>query len=424
MKPLRIDLYGNFGAGNLGNECTLQAVIEKILQRRPDAQLRSLCTDPEDVWRRHGISALRASMRGAAESSPFEPKSNQSAAPAPIRRPAGPIGKLLRFAFRRLPLEFVHWARMLRAIGKTDMLIVAGTGIVADYMCGPLGWPYDMFKLSLLAKLCRVKLVFLSVGVGPIDHPLSRWFIKTSLRFASFRSYRDEASRRCLAGIGFGTDRDSVYPDVVFGLSGGQPRSNGVREDRRRVVGLGLKDYSGVVGQLETAEYRRYLDTMTAFVSWLYEHDFSVRLLIGDFQYDSRVIDDFVDLLRSRNLSVDPSRLVSEPARSVDELLAQLAQTDVVISARYHNLVMAMVLDKPVMALSDHAKLDSLLTDLGLAQYLVPLENLRAEELIARFERLDAEAERLRSHIGERLGNYRRALDAQYALLLPEPAVR
>ena len=32
MKPQRICFYGNFGAGNLGNEATLQAVIEQVLR--------------------------------------------------------------------------------------------------------------------------------------------------------------------------------------------------------------------------------------------------------------------------------------------------------------------------------------------------------------------------------------------------------
>jgi polysaccharide pyruvyl transferase WcaK-like protein len=418
MKPLRISLYGHFGAGNLGNECTLQAVIEAILQRRPDAQLQCLCTYPEDVRQRHRIPALHSSMRGAAESSPFEPRTNQTSAAVPAP-PAGPAGKLKRL--RRLSLEFIHWVRMLRAIWRTEMLIVAGTGIVADYMCGPLGWPYDIFKLSILAKLCRVKLVFLSVGAGPITHPLSRWFIKTSLRLADYRSYRDEASRRYLAGIGFSNDRDAVYPDVVFGLYGRHLVSKGVRADRRRVVGLGLKDYSGVMGQLDRPEYRRYLDTMAALVSWLCEHDFSVRILIGDFQFDSRVREEFVDILRSRNLPAEPSRLIVEPALTVDELLRQMAETDIVISPRYHNLVLAMILDKPVMALSDHAKLDSLLTDVGLAQYLMPLDNLRSEDLSARFEQLNGDAERVRSYIRKRLENYSRALDEQYALLLAEP---
>ena len=419
MKPLRITLYGHFGAGNLGNECTLQAVIEAILKLRPNAELQCLCTYPEDVKQRHRIPALRSSTEGAAEPSQLKPRTNQVAAAVPVRRPAWLAGKLKRL--RRLRLEFIHWAKLLRAMWRTDMLIVAGTGIVADYMCGPLGWPYDIFKLSMLAKLCRVKFVFLNVGVGPITHPLSRWFIKTSLRLADYRSYRDEASRRYLTGIGFSRDRDVVRPDVVFGLCERHLVSKNVGVNRRRVVGLGLKDYSDVLGRLDRPEYRRYLDTMAAFVSWLYEHDFSVRILMGDFQFDSRVMEEFVNLLRSRNLPAESSRLIAEPALTVDELLRQMTETDVVISPRYHNLVLAMILDKPVMALSDHAKLDSLLTELGLAQYLMPLENLRIEDLSFRFEQLDGEAEQLRSYIRERLQNYRRALDEQYALLFAEP---
>ena len=191
--------------------------------------------------------------------------------------------EIVRIAFRRVPLELVHWGKSLRAVRRMDILIVAGTGIVADYMTGPLGWPYDIFKFSTLAALCRVKLVFLSVGVGPIHHPLSRWFLKRGLALADHRSYRDEASRQYLERIGFGTDRDLVCPDVVFGLSPSNLFS-GVRPGQRRVVGLGLKDY-GTSERLEPTAFQKYLDTMAAFVSWLQERGYSVRLLIGDFQY-------------------------------------------------------------------------------------------------------------------------------------------
>lgn len=416
MKPLRISLFGHFGAGNLGNECTLQAVIERIVQLRPDAELQCICTYPEDVRQRHGIAALRCSTEGEAESFSFQPRTNKATSASTGENQATRAVKLRRF--RRLYLELIHWMKMLRALWRTEMLIVAGTGVVADYMCGPLGWPYDMFKLSILAKLCRVKFVFLNVGVGPVAHPLSRWFIKMSMRLADYRSYRDDASRRYLAGIGFSNERDAVYPDVVFGLYGPCLVSKSARTDRRRIVGLGLKDYSGVLGRLDRPEYRQYLDTMAALVSWLHERDFCVRILIGDFQYDTRVREEFVELLKSRNLLAEPSRLISEPAMTVEELLRQMSETDIVISPRYHNLVLAMILNKPVIALSDHAKLDSLLTELGLTQYLMPLDGLRSEDLSARFEQLDRDAERIRSYIRGRIGDYRRALDEQYKLLL------
>jgi len=112
-----------------------------------------------------------------------------------------------------------------------------------------------------------------------------------------------------------------------------------------------------VIGQLGRPEYRQHYSGGPRI--WLYEHDLSVLILIGDFQFDSRVREEFVDLLRSRNLPAEPSRLIAEPALTVEALLRQMAETDVVISARDHNLILAMILE-PVMALSDHAKLVSL----------------------------------------------------------------
>jgi len=406
MKPVRISFYGNFGAGNLGNECTLQAVIEQTRMRWPDAKLLCFCTNPQDVQTRHNVAA-----------SPSEAFDKAAAGRSTPEGPRGRLPRIFRIAFQRIPLELVHWIKSLHAVSRTDMLIVAGTGIVADYMCGPLGWPYDIFKLSTLAALCRVKLVFLSVGVGPIHHPLSRWFLTRSLALANHRSYRDEASRQYLKKIGFNIDHDAVYPDVVFGLS----RSNlvsGLPASQRRIVGVGLKDY-GATERLEPKAFREYLDAMAAFVAWLQEHGYGVRLLIGDVNYDTAVIDEFVALLKSQNIPAEAPLLIAEPAMTVKELLRQVGDTEVVISPRYHNLVMALLQSKPVIALSDHAKLDSLVTDLGLAQYRISLGGLNLDDLINKFEQLQNDAHQLRPYIKARSDEYRRAVAVQYATIFP-----
>lgn len=403
MEPLRVSFYGNFGSGNLGNEATLQAVIEQVLQRWPQAQLLCFCTNPQDVRTRHNIAALPSE---AVDKTPAKSLS------APGRRDR--LARLLRIAFWRTPLELLHWARSLRAISRSDMLIVAGTGIVGDYLTGPLGWPYDIFKLSTLAALCRVKLVFLCIGVGPIYHPLSRWFLKRSLALAHHRSYRDEASKQYL---GFNTDRDFVYPDVVFGLSQGDLVS-GVPAGQRPIVGLGIKDFKTT----EPKAFEEYLNTMAAFVSWLQGQGYGVRLLIGDIQFDTWVREAFVELLKSRNIPTDPPLLIVEPVPTVKEQLRQVGETEVVISARYHNLVMALIQNKPVITLSDHAKLNSLATDFGLAQYLLPLANLSPDALIGAFKQLANDTERLRPYIKAEVDKYRRALDPLYVTLFSADA--
>jgi polysaccharide pyruvyl transferase WcaK-like protein len=407
MKPARISFYGNFGTGNLGNECTLQAAIEQTLRRCPDAQLLCFCSNPQDVRTRHNIAAFRSK---AIDWTAIE-KSG-------VRRPRGRLARIFRIAFHRIPLELGHWVSGFHAVGRTDIVIVAGTGIVADYLCGPLGWPYDIFKLSTLAALRRAKLVFLCVGVGPIHHPLSRWFLKRSLALAGHRSYRDEASKQYLEKIGFNTGRDTVYPDLVFGLSQRSLVCE-VRADGGRVVGLGLKDYA-TTGQKESKEFGEYLDTMAAFVSWLQSQGYGIRLLIGDTQYDSWVIEKFAGVLKTRNIPTNAPLLISEPALTVQDLLRQVGQTEAVISPRYHNLIMALIQNKPVIALSDHAKLDSLVTDFGLGRYLLPLRNLHADSLIDRFRQLENDADRLRPYIKAKLDNYRLALDGLYTSLLAD----
>jgi polysaccharide pyruvyl transferase WcaK-like protein len=85
-KIARISFYGNFGAGNLGNECTLQAVIEQTRRRWPDAQL--LC------------SAQIRGMCGHATTLRLFPEAidKTAAKRSGGRSPRGRLGRILRKA--------------------------------------------------------------------------------------------------------------------------------------------------------------------------------------------------------------------------------------------------------------------------------------------------------------------------------------
>src|SRR6516165_10050748 len=117
MKPIRISFYGNFGAGNLGNECTLQAVIEQTRMRWPDAQLLCFCTNPQDVRTRHNIAAFPSEAFDRAAAARTAPEGSR-----------GRLPRVFRIAFQRIPLELVHWIKSLQSVSRMEMLIVAGTG--------------------------------------------------------------------------------------------------------------------------------------------------------------------------------------------------------------------------------------------------------------------------------------------------------
>jgi polysaccharide pyruvyl transferase WcaK-like protein len=424
---MRIAFYGNFGAGNLGNECTLQAVLAYARQRWPGAELQCFCTEPQDVQQRHGIPGMRAMAFGEewTWTSPANPAAAGGAASptdaelaarkaqtqaAPVRRNI--LHRLARALFLRVPRELAHWLKLGRAVRRCDILIIAGTGILTDDS-GALLWPYDIFRLSALAALFRVQLLFLSMGAGPIRSPLSRWFFRNALRFAQYRSYRDNDSKLYIQGIGFNAAPDPVYPDLAFGLPSVQLAAQaGARQQSKPMVGLGLKDYSSDAAG--TNSYRDYLDAMASFVLWLSGQGYTVRLLIGDAQYDSQVRLDLLDKLRGRDSAAAGGVLV-DPVPTVSELLRQLAECDVVISPRFHNLVLGLSLYKRVIALSDLRKVEMLLGDLGLPQYCLSIRSLDCDTLVQRFTELQNDAERLKVYIKERVDRYHEAVGQQYA---------
>jgi polysaccharide pyruvyl transferase WcaK-like protein len=422
MRPRRIVFYGNFGAGNLGNEVTLQTVIEQTRARVPGVELLCVCTNPEDVRTRHGIGAAPSMSRDSGWSWRDLEVARAGTAGSDTTPPAGSearhgfaakLARLGRILFRRVPRELAHWYQMLRLMMRSDVFLVPGTGIITDGSCGSLGWPYDMFKLSVLARLCGRRVVYLSVGAGPFERRLGSWLIRRSLALAHYRSYRDMDSKRRLEAIGFDTARDAVYPDLVFGLSGTHLKECATTE-RQRVVGLGLKDYATPVDAADAQDFHDYLAVMADFVMWLQARGYAVRLIIGDAQYDTRVREALIALLVSRGADVEAPRLLSEPLPTVEELLRQLNETDAVISPRFHNLVLALMLNKPVIALSDLPKVTALLVDLGLGRLCLPLEGLKTADLTGRFAQLQNEAQELKPHIAGAVGKYRDLVDEQY----------
>src|SRR5436190_642100 len=339
-KSNKIVFFGVFGKQNLGNECTLQATMYNIHKALPDATFTCLSTVPEDTELRHGIPAFAAHRAYPAwlDSQLWSGRGSR-------------LMKLLRKILFRIPLEFVNWAKGFKVVRGSHMFIVPGTQVVSDYLNGPFSWPYDIFKWAVIAKLCRARLLFLNIGVGPIYHPLSRWFIKASLNFSDYRSYRD------------------------------------------------------------------YVNTLGDLVAWLCERKYTVRVIIGDVLYDSGVKQDFMELLHERGLMNQAGQIVNEPVFTVEQLLSQIAAIDFLVTSRFHNLVLALMLNKPVVCLSDHGKLDSLMTEIGLTDYCLPLANLGFDNLIDRLVKLEKNAEALRPYIKQKTEEYRRALDEQYSVI-------
>ena len=143
------------------------------------------------------------------------------------------------------------------ALKGSSMLVMTGTGMLADYAIGPLDLHYDIFRWAVIAKLRRCKLLFVSVGGGPIRHPLSRYFVRAALALADYRSYRDASSKDHLEAIGVDVTNDAVYPDLAFSLPiPVLPHRMAVSTTKESVVGVGLMNYRNRHGRSGNDEHQ------------------------------------------------------------------------------------------------------------------------------------------------------------------------
>jgi polysaccharide pyruvyl transferase WcaK-like protein len=408
-RPPTIAFFGNFGTQNLGNECTLRAIIGNTRKQLPHAIVSCVCPRPRETAEAHGIPASLISYRFAKDSA-SAPSSDNAAK------------RLIRRLVVRVPLEVGEWIRVFRTLGGTDKLVMTGTGMLGDFGISPLGLHYEILKWSIVAKMRGCQLLFVSVGAGPIRHPLSRWIVKAALSLADYRSYRDQFSYDYLEFIGFNTSRDHVYPDLAFSLlnfdASATPPGSG--NGAGRVVGLGLMEYYGQHRSPEEGErtYQRYIERVARFASWLLSQGHQVRLLVGDLAYDRRVKGDLLRLLDQAG-PFDRAQVIDEPLTSPEDLIDQLAKTDLVVATRFHNVLLALMLGRPVIALSYHEKLRSLMAEVGVPEYSVEAEELDVAGLIERFRRL-SEDETFTSSTKMKADGYRDALDEQYARMFRE----
>jgi polysaccharide pyruvyl transferase WcaK-like protein len=270
----------------------------------------------------------------------------------------------------------------------------------------------------LLGRLMGVRIIFASVGAGPIRHPVSRWLMKAAARAAHYRSYRDAVSKEFMASIGFDARRDPIYPDIAFRLPAPAAPRPDASDDRQLTVGIGVMAYFGWRNDAGrgAAIYAAYLQKMTSYVIWLLDRGHRVRILMGD-QADRRAVDDLFRAARASRPEAVDQLMVFTPALTLHDVMQQMADTDLVVATRYHNVICALRVGKPTISIGYSNKNDSLLAEMGLANYCQSIEQLDVARLQAQTLQLIADRPALEDQVGRTVARFERRLREQEDLL-------
>ncbi|RNG22218.1 polysaccharide pyruvyl transferase family protein [Streptomyces botrytidirepellens] len=386
MTPVRVGVFGLLGSGNLGNDGSLEAVLGYLRAEHPEAVVDALCGGPEVVAARYDIPATRlhwyrGEYRTASRAGAIAGKG---------------LGKLV---------DAVRTAAWVR---RHDVVIVPGMGVLeATLPLRPWGFPYALFLLCASGRLLRTRVALVGVGAAPIGDRPTRALVRWSARLATYRSYRDTLSRDAMRAMGVDTARDEVYPDLAFALPTPSARTSGPPGP----VCVGVMDFHGGNDDRARAEeiHRRYLDGTTRFVRALVEDGRPVRLLTGD-ACDAPVVAAILD-------AVDSPLVTAAEAASLADLMKEAAAADAVVATRYHNLVCALKVGTPTLALSYAAKSDALMDRMGLGAYCHPAREVDADRLLEQFRALEKRSAELRQTLTERNLAAARQLRHQFTAL-------
>ena len=432
LANLRIGLLHHTGGGNLGDDATLEAVAANIRQRWPAAEIIAFSMNPDDTQARHGIESYPIRRTGwSIGHTPAETKTTYKAVAKTLLRKFKPVFYLLKVAGAVVRLvsgmfrELSFLASSHHHVMSLDLLIVSGGGQLTE-RDGPWGFPYTIFKWIVLARSAGVRCMFLNVGAGPLTRPLGKYFIRRALVAAEYVSLRDQKSQNLLGEIGF-RGKSLVYPDSAYSLELALPSNVLPLERRSRpIIGLAPMPFPEVrmhAAEKDQVVYDASIGELARFASWLLGQSYALAIFGTDTGVDPMAIEDLQTAMANQS-GIDSSLYdVNRSINSVRDLLATMARIDFIVTCRFHGVIFAHLLNKPVLAIAHHPKVSELMTELDLSSYCLDIRNFDSMLLASRFASMICNAEEIKSRMAVSLTKNRQRLTTQFDGLFDADAV-
>lgn len=421
---MRIGLLDHMGYGNLGDAATQDALISNIKMRLPSAEIIGFSLNPNDTSKRHHITCHSITYwhPGLNKPETEDTKGGNSRFQVKSILKRIPLLSPIALFAQHLVRELVHIVRTLKVLRSLDSLIFAGGGQLGELWRGPWAHPYNVFKFSVLTKLAGRRLLFLNVGAGPLETKLGKVLVKSSLNLAEYVSFRDFQSQKLVQRLGVNCTAH-VFPDSVYALDVSSYSHPAAVKPSRTIVGINPIGFCDprIWPQKDFSVYSQYLDNLAEFSRWLLSLNCKIKIFSAEASVDVYAIEDLKERLRASLSTTDADEIGAQPSESVSDLLTDMSEFDFVITSKFHGVVFSHLLEKPVVALSYHRKIDDLMRTVGHDQHCLNIANFDLEHLKSAFTGIVADAQALKSKFRQTTALNSNALKAQFdGLFLPE----
>jgi polysaccharide pyruvyl transferase WcaK-like protein len=227
---------------------------------------------------------------------------------------------------------------------------------------------YKMLGMNLLARMSGKKVHYLGCGIGNLSG-YSLFLARASARLANTVIVREPRSAKVL-----GLKNSVVLPDLVASL--GWPVKP-IARTKNQPFTIGISILYHLPNPEQT--FPQLMETL---------HDFVASLPAGKF----RVVifpmlispsDPKDDLWASRQLqmALEDTDAIISPARELEDFVDELASVDLMIGARLHANILAMLTGTPALGIAYRPKVASFFAANKLKDYCIDLSKLSAQNL-------------------------------------------
>jgi polysaccharide pyruvyl transferase WcaK-like protein len=369
-----VALYGLLGCGNIGNDASFETVLEWLRSEHREVEVRCVTRAPQEIQSRYTVPSVPLSV---------EPRPGRGRLPSIVAK---------------VVCRLADIPRSLAVAGSADAIVIPGMGVLEESLgVRPWAVPAWMFLTAAACRLRRRPFVLLAVGAEPIISPFTRRLFVATVGLATHVSYRDEFSAESMRRAGARRPPDAVTADLAFAHPAGTAPDP---EPGHIVVGV-MAYYGFDDDHVRGAGIRqRYVDSMTEVIVHLAEQGDRVVLLGGD-RADVDVARQIQSAVRQARPGLPGSAVTVRDVRTFAELTSEMARAEVVVASRFHNLISALRLARPVVSVGYAEKSARLMDSLGLGAYHQGIEDLDAQKLLAQLMAARAQAPALAQQIGE-----------------------
>ncbi|WP_281863158.1 polysaccharide pyruvyl transferase CsaB [Planomicrobium okeanokoites] len=293
---MRIVLSGYYGFDNVGDEAILFAIIQSLKEYHPGVNLTVLSNNPEKTAASYKVDAVN-----------------------------------------RWNINEVR-----KALKESDCLISGGGSLLQDETgMKSISYYSGVMKIAQFLK----KPVFIyAQGMGPVKSKINRQIMKHVLQRSEMITVRDKHSKSFLQSIGVSKPIQLV-PDPVMGIdvSGFSSGLTTGTDSNKRVISVSIRNWT---------EDLSYLNKVAAGLDQLADNGHEILMVPMHGKYDHETSKNVAGMMTNK-VEIFPYD------SSIEEKMAAVKESDVLLGMRLHALIFASVGNTPFVALSYDPKIDS-----------------------------------------------------------------